>query len=199
MRNHTVDMTINLRGLTIPQAAAMRAMFQTMRSLGGMGSSRWVSFYADGDGNFRPRPTYRFSAHRQLIKGLSEGAGKWEDGDYRVDFDSIAWKMSDEPMVYPVYPDRFRRIRFWLAWLFGGDYHHPRRGSGWQPSLLRLTRKWWAEDWHLHRSWWSFCRPPRKRLTPKQMKANFAASGAGVSNESEQCDSADPSATEGGD
>lgn len=31
------------------------AMLKHMQRLGGLGSSRWVHFFADGDGDFRPK------------------------------------------------------------------------------------------------------------------------------------------------
>lgn len=31
------------------------AMLKYMQQLGGLGGSRWVRFYADGDGDFRPK------------------------------------------------------------------------------------------------------------------------------------------------
>lgn len=88
------DMQITLRDLTIPQAAAMRAMFERMRQLGGMGASRFVEFYADGDGNFRPRPEYKFTNRADDVEKWSEGECAWSDDRdaFSVDFDTIAWK-----------------------------------------------------------------------------------------------------------
>ncbi len=90
----SVSMTVRLEGLTLPQAAALRAMFERMRYLGVLGSSRWVAFFSDGDGNFRPRPIYEFSHSAETIAEWSEGECEWDiDRDeYRVDFDTIAWK-----------------------------------------------------------------------------------------------------------
>ncbi len=88
-----VSMTIRLDGLTLPQAAALRAMFERMRQLGGLGGSRWVAFYSDGDGNFRPRPIYEFSHSAETIEDWSAGECQWDSNrdEYGVDFDSIAW------------------------------------------------------------------------------------------------------------
>ena len=92
-----VTMTIRLEGLTLPQAAALRAMFERMRHLGGLGGSRWVAFYADGDGNFRPKPSYEFSHSAETVEEWSEGECGWNSDrdEYRVNFDSIAWKHHD--------------------------------------------------------------------------------------------------------
>ena len=85
-----IDMTVTFPAVTVAQAAALRALFEQMRVLGSIGSSRWVCFYSDGDGNFRPRPTYVFSAHADVVNEWSEGAGAYEGNEYRVDFDAIA-------------------------------------------------------------------------------------------------------------
>lgn len=87
-------MQITLENLTIPQAAAMRSMFECMRRLGSMGSSRFVAFYADGDGDFRPKPTYKFTNRRKDIEEWSVGECEWSGArdEFCVDFDSIAWK-----------------------------------------------------------------------------------------------------------
>ena len=57
-----VTMTVVLPDLTRAQAIALHAMFEHWRQLGKEGSSRKVSFYVDGDGDFRPDPRIKFSA-----------------------------------------------------------------------------------------------------------------------------------------
>ena len=95
LRQAKVTLDVSFADLTIPQAAALRAMFEQMRVLGGMGSSRWVCFYSDGDGNFRPKPAYTVSEYADVTEEWSKGAGNWENGEYRVDFDSIAWPLGN--------------------------------------------------------------------------------------------------------
>ena len=104
LREARVTLDVSFPDVTIPQAAALRALFEQMRILGGMGGSRWVCFYSDGDGNFRPKPVYVVSEHADVVKEWSEGAGSWDhpdyQGEYRVDFDSIAW-----PLTHPLTED----------------------------------------------------------------------------------------------
>jgi len=94
IRDARTDMTVTIQNLTLPQAAALKAMFDRMEQLGGLGGSRWVQFFADGDGNFHPHPTYQFSSHGELVKEWSEGECAWSDeaDAFSVDFDTIAWK-----------------------------------------------------------------------------------------------------------
>lgn len=49
-----VEMTINIRVKKrwIPHVVGM---LEHMQRLGTMGSSRWVHFFSDGDGDFRPK------------------------------------------------------------------------------------------------------------------------------------------------
>lgn len=100
-----VDMTIKLAGLTVAQAIAMKDMFEQMRILGGMGGSRFVGYYADGDGNFRPKPEYEFSDYEDVIEQFAKPLdvdplesgrktwGEWTDDMYLVDFDVVAWRL----------------------------------------------------------------------------------------------------------
>jgi hypothetical protein len=60
----------------------------------------------------------------------------------------------------------FRRARFWLSYIFGGNFNHPHRGEGWQPSLWRMTLKWKLETFKGEYTWWEFCKPPSKNVTP---------------------------------
>ncbi len=45
----TVEMDV-----TVPQALALKAMFEYWNYLSNIGSSRHISFYVDGNGNFHP-------------------------------------------------------------------------------------------------------------------------------------------------
>jgi hypothetical protein len=67
-----------------------------MVNLGKLGGSRWVCFYSDGDGNFRPKievngrevqfadDTILTDEHRKEM---------WQNGEFRIDFDAIAWAL----------------------------------------------------------------------------------------------------------
>ena len=99
-----VDLNVKFANLTIPQAIALKKMFEDMERLGHVGSSRWVAFMADGDGNFHPK----------VVAEASWGGMKQKlpDVEYKTpneraiyalpyDFDGIAWRMRD--------PDRKKR------------------------------------------------------------------------------------------
>lgn len=79
-----------------------------MEYLGNVGSSRMCSFYADGDGDFRPKINIDYPESLPEIKEIS-GILTMDDikeakdnnrriiqstnGDFAIDFDSIAWKI----------------------------------------------------------------------------------------------------------
>ena len=50
-------MIIEIDNLTEAQKIAIEDMMYTWQMLGNIGSSRWTSFFSDGDGNFRPKIT----------------------------------------------------------------------------------------------------------------------------------------------
>jgi hypothetical protein len=91
--------TINVKieNITEAQAIALEDMFRTWVSLGKIGSSRWTSFYADGDGNFRPniKVDGKDAEYSSLIS--EEVRNKmWEKEEYRIDFDYIASKLYNQ-------------------------------------------------------------------------------------------------------
>jgi hypothetical protein len=49
-----VSLTVTFDHLDEPQAIALIAMLETWEMHGKFGSSRWVSFFVDGDGPFHP-------------------------------------------------------------------------------------------------------------------------------------------------
>ena len=84
-------MTIQLDNLTEAQAIAIEDMLATWLKLGSLGSSRWTSFYADGDGDFRPKITV--DGRKPAQTTLLTHEQRWHGDEYRVDFDKIAWKL----------------------------------------------------------------------------------------------------------
>jgi hypothetical protein len=93
---HTKDksMIIEITNLTEPQRLAIEDMLRTWTYLGGIGSSRFTKFYADGDGNFQPKILVNGS--RPELCDLLEVKDRWPDGsggEYQIDFDTIAWRM----------------------------------------------------------------------------------------------------------
>jgi len=92
--------------VTIPQALALQAMFEYMNQLSGCGSSRYVGFMADGDGNFHPKPKFEFSEKipeltsemkEKAVFDCIEHAIHFGEGDKMIDFDPIAWMLTDVP------------------------------------------------------------------------------------------------------
>ena len=91
--------TINVKieNITEAQAIALEDMFRTWVSLGKIGSSRWTSFYADGDGNFRPniKVDGKDAKFSDLID--EEMRNKmWKENEYKIDFDIIGWKLNNQ-------------------------------------------------------------------------------------------------------
>ena len=57
--------------------------------LGSVGSSRWVSFFADGDGKFRPK--IKMNGEAPAPYGTDEQRkARWTRDEYRIDFDEVA-------------------------------------------------------------------------------------------------------------
>jgi hypothetical protein len=91
----TESIHIIIRNLTKPQALAIEEMLAWWQRLGSWGSSRNVTFFADGDGNFRPQITV--DGRKPEFKG-SELCGEKtfrpkDGGDINIDFDPIAWAL----------------------------------------------------------------------------------------------------------
>lgn len=87
-----IKMTVEF-DVTEPQALALQAMFERWNRLAGIGSSRMVAFYVDGDGNFKPNVTWKYSQPiRELTDHMREVALGDSDPDApKYDFDPIAW------------------------------------------------------------------------------------------------------------
>jgi hypothetical protein len=83
--------TIEIANLTEAQAVAIEDMLATWAMLGSQGSSRWTAFFADGDGNFRPKVTVNGRKAQQTDLVLP--SEKWRNAEYRMDFDTIAWRL----------------------------------------------------------------------------------------------------------
>ena len=72
---------------------ALEDMLATWHSLGSQGASRWTAFFADGDGNFHPRITV--DGQRPKLCDLLSDSDRWRGNEYRVDFDTIAWRLRE--------------------------------------------------------------------------------------------------------
>jgi len=103
-------MVITLDNVLPADAIALKKMFKYMQSLGNRGSSRMCSFYADGDGSFRPEVTIDYPMDLPEVPEI-DGIVKWNEkekkleggnrsvhqGDFCIDSDSIAWKIYHDP------------------------------------------------------------------------------------------------------
>lgn len=121
----TKKINIEIDNLTDAQAMAIEDMLKQWVYLGNIGASRWTAFFADGDGNFRPKilvngqePKYagvvptKFPANYDddkniwknvqieqkpnINNGLTEIQWHKEYEMYMMDFDSIAWKLDNQ-------------------------------------------------------------------------------------------------------
>lgn len=90
---------IEIDNLTEPQRLAIEDLLANWQALGCVGSSRWTAFYADGDGDFRPKITIdgRKPELCKLTDPLRRWQRLWRDVPqshslelYMIDFDEIA-------------------------------------------------------------------------------------------------------------
>jgi hypothetical protein len=90
-------MTIEIEGLTKAQEIALEDILAQMVALGNVGASRWVCFYADGDGNFHPkiRVGGPDGHNPQFYGDAATINARWLKDEYRMDFDSIAWALRE--------------------------------------------------------------------------------------------------------
>lgn len=89
-----ISMTVTIDNITEAQALALQSMFNYWQQLGSLGSSRTVSFFADGDGDFRPKIVTSFSqpVHELTDEIKAASIVKDENGNRTYDFD----------LVYPI-------------------------------------------------------------------------------------------------
>ena len=92
-----MELEVKLKNLTEAQAIALEDMFATWVELGNVGCSRWTSFYADGDGNFRPKVEVNGEeakcAPDNIISKEERGSVLWKDKEYKIDFDFVSYKL----------------------------------------------------------------------------------------------------------
>lgn len=94
--SETKKIIVEIDNITEAQAIALEDMFRTWVYLGAVGSSRWTSFYADGDGNFRPKikvdgKEAQFAPNNIITDVMRKDM--WQNNEYRIDFDDVAWKL----------------------------------------------------------------------------------------------------------
>ena len=83
-----MKLNIEIDNLTEAQAEAFESMLQQYVSLSSIGSSRWVTFFVDGDGNFHPKITV--NGHSPVLSKHLDLKEIWVDNECRIDFDTIA-------------------------------------------------------------------------------------------------------------
>ena len=107
-RHDKLRLTVHM-DVTKAQALSLMSMFRYWNALGGLGSSRYTAFFADGDGDFHPHcqtitePYVKLSDDMYkyaLAKLEKEKRGKMElnldDGDAMFDYDKIGWRLLTE-------------------------------------------------------------------------------------------------------
>ena len=109
LRDKRFTASIKISNLTISQSIALEDMLSNWQTLGSVGASRWTSFFADGDGNFRPRILY--NGHPPTKTDLLKEEDTWRGSEYRIDFDSIAWKLHDHEDAQEIEAKKFNIFR----------------------------------------------------------------------------------------
>jgi hypothetical protein len=107
MRDRTKrTLTVVLENVTEAQEIALNDLFATWQSLGSVGSSRWTAFFADGDGDFRPKIT--INGEKPKFTDLLDRKLMWLSDDivafafahgndaYKIDYDWIGWKLQEK-------------------------------------------------------------------------------------------------------
>jgi len=101
-----MKITVEIDNLTEPQKLAIEDLLAMWQHLGSIGGSRWTAFFADGDGDFRPKVL--INGHKPepcvLIKPKDRWKNLWYEDRYGqhpeemylIDFDEIAWAMHKE-------------------------------------------------------------------------------------------------------
>lgn len=89
-----IKMTVNM-DVTIPQALALQAMFETWNAFASTGHSNIVGFYVDGDGNFQPHCEWAYSEEIPAMTDKLRESALMENAlaEVSFDFDPIAWEL----------------------------------------------------------------------------------------------------------
>lgn len=116
MRDRTKrKITVEIDNLTEAQEIALNDLFATWQSLGSMGASRWTAFFADGDGDFRPKIT--INGEKPKYTELLDREKLWKGDEYRIDFDGVGWALQAiedrETTCTTENPDRTKKYHDW--------------------------------------------------------------------------------------
>lgn len=96
MSKEKVKLNISME-VTIPQALALKAMFEKWNFLSSNGSSKNVSFFVDGDGNFHPKCVVSTDKELPELTDEFKKLALTDENDETLfyDFDNIAWKLEE--------------------------------------------------------------------------------------------------------
>lgn len=91
-------MVITITNIHQAQAIAIKKMLDSWVSLGNVGSSRYVAFFADGDGDFHPDIKVKTSVPLpESERDIKWVHAKFENGNSDevgiIDYDAIAWEI----------------------------------------------------------------------------------------------------------
>lgn len=99
---------LQLDNLTDAQVIAFVKMINWIEACGKVGTSRWISFFADGDGDCRIRSSYNIYGNKELSDKLTNLIDNHtfnydfkldddysEHKDIKIDYDKYAWELND--------------------------------------------------------------------------------------------------------
>ena len=101
------EMTVTMK-VTPAQGLALQAMFDHWNKMAAWGCSRPISFYVDGDGNFKPEAKVEFKGSiPKLTERLRKKAVCFDRGNEELhfDFDSIGWALLEEANSQPLHTE----------------------------------------------------------------------------------------------
>jgi len=111
------------------QAITLREMFNYWNRLSSIGSSRYVAFFVDGDGNFHPNIKMAFTENlpeleekylNSAIKQNPHGY-KVHEGDRFYDFDPIGWALLKKEHPEEFLPKKTKETKSIPNHTFKGD------------------------------------------------------------------------------
>jgi hypothetical protein len=105
MKRKDQKLIITLENISQADAIALIKMFKYMQYLGNVGASRMCSFFADGDGSFRPKVSFEYPEELPEVPEVDSEVEydkvtkkhnmnyQTSEGDFIIDSDEIAWKI----------------------------------------------------------------------------------------------------------
>lgn len=97
MNTKKIQLQVSME-VTVPQALTLKAMFEYWNKLSMAGSSRTVSFYVDGDGNFHPNCELTTDVPIPELTDEIRKIAVVEDvyGDRKYEFNGVAWYLNKD-------------------------------------------------------------------------------------------------------